>query len=237
MARKKKGVLEGDTARNVRQQLRDQRLSPLNVVETNSKAAKPTAVASFRGGGISTADMSLVMRQLSTLSGSGTPLEEALAAVSRQTEKGRVKALLLSVRTKVLEGHSLADSLREYPNTFPEIYRATVAAGERSGHLDAVLERLADYSEERQATKSAITKALVYPVFLLIMCVLILWGLLAFVVPDVVAIFEDLDQTLPPLTLIVLATSDIIREWGLMLFIALVSFVVLFKRAMKRRGL
>ena len=231
--KEKKGVLEGDTARQIRQQLREQKLTPLSVAEGAKKAGNTRTGTTFRGG-ISTADLALVTRQLATLCSSGTPVEEALAAVSRQTEKQRIKTLLMSVRAKVLEGHSLADSLAEFPNVFPEIFRATVAAGEQSGHLDGVLERLADYNEERQTTQSSITKALIYPIGLIVMCILIVALLLAYVVPDVVAIFEDLDQELPLLTRIVLAMSDLVRTWGLAFLAAAITVIYLCKRALRR---
>ena len=107
--------------------------------------------ASACGGGVSATDLALLTRQLATLVRAGLPLEEALLAVSQQTEKPRVQSILLGVRAKVMEGHTLAAGLGDFPRVFPEIYRATVAAGEQSGHLDVVLERLADYTESREA--------------------------------------------------------------------------------------
>ncbi len=234
--KEKKGVLEGDTARQIRQQLRDQKLNPLTVVEGNTKATKARSGTRFRGG-ISTTDLALITRQIATLSSSGTPVEEALAAVSRQTEKQHIKTLLLSVRAKVLEGHSLADSLGEFPNVFPEIFRATVAAGEQSGHLDGVLERLADYSEDRQATQATITKALMYPAALIIAAVAIVGLLLAYVVPQVVQVFDSLNQELPLLTRVLIQTSELVRSWGVVFVAAVIAMVYLFKRAMRNEDL
>ncbi len=230
--KEQKGVLEGDTARQIRQQLRDRKLSPLSVTEGSSKSSQTRTGSSFRGG-ISTTDLALITRQLATLSSSGTPVEEALAAVSRQTEKQRIKTLLLSVRGKILEGHSLAVSLGEFPKVFPEIFRATVAAGEQSGHLDGVLERLADYTEDRQSTRATITKALLYPAALVFASIAIVGLLLAYVVPKVVTVFDSLDQTLPLLTRILIQTSDLVREWGFVFVIALVVGIYLFQRAMQ----
>ena len=137
-------------------------------------ARKATAAGNDRGGrgrgvpqetrradsalrrGVSAADLSLLTRQLSTLVRAGLPLEEALLAVSEQTERPRVQSIVLGVRAKVVEGHTLADGLDEFPSVFPEIYRATVAAGEHSGHLDAVLERLADYTESREQMRQKV---------------------------------------------------------------------------------
>lgn len=233
--REKKGVLEADTARLARQLLRQQSLTPLQVGESSShdggraKSGQPSTT--FRGG-IKTSDLALLTRQIATLSAAGTPLEEALAAVSRQTEKQRIKTLLLSVRAKVLEGHSFATALGDYPKVFPEIYQATVAAGEQSGHLDPVLERLADYTEDRQAANATVKKALIYPSMLVVASVLIVSFLLAYVVPQVVQVFDGMGQELPPLTQALLATSAFVREWGLLVAaLAVVSFV-LFRRAM-----
>ncbi|MBX2835379.1 MAG: type II secretion system inner membrane protein GspF [Gammaproteobacteria bacterium] len=234
--REKKGVLEADTARLARSSLRSQSLTPLQVHEasgrdkeiTNSSAPK----TNFRGG-IKTADLALFTRQIATLSAAGTPLEEALSAVSKQTEKPRIQSLILSVRAKVLEGHSFASSLKDYPKVFPEIYQATVAAGEQSGHLDGVLERLADYTEERQAANATVKKALIYPSMLVVASILIVAFLLAYVVPQVVNVFEGMGQDLPPLTQFLLASSAFVRDWGLLVAGLLVVGIIAFKRAMK----
>lgn len=234
-----KGYLEADTARMARQQLRQQSLTPLEVNETNAggrsrgKANSGSAnTATFRGG-IKTNELALITRQIATLSAAGTPLDEALAAVSRQTEKPKIKALMLSVRARVLEGHTLASALSDYPKVFPEIYRATVAAGESSGHLDAVLERLADYTEERQVSQATIKKALIYPTMLVIASVLIVSFLLAYVVPQVVQVFDGMNQDLPTLTKLMLASSEFVRTWGLVIVGVVFVAVVLFRRAMR----
>jgi general secretion pathway protein F len=237
--REKKGVLEADTARLARALLRQQSLTPLDVTETSGRgksknggsANKSGSSPTFRGG-IKTNDLALLTRQIATLSAAGTPLEESLSAVSRQTEKPKIKSLLLSVRAKILEGHTFASALSDYPKVFPEIYQATVSAGEQSGHLDAVLERLADYTEERQAANATVKKALIYPSVLVIASVLIVGFLLAYVVPQVVQVFEGMDQELPALTQAMLAASAFVRQWGLLVVILAVVGLVIFKRAM-----
>ena len=240
--REKKGVLEADTARLARTLLRQQSLTPLEVSETSGRdrskkgqASSGASTPTFRGG-IKTNDLALLTRQIATLSAAGTPLEESLSAVSRQTEKPRIKSLLLSVRAKVLEGHSFATALADYPKVFPEIYQATVSAGEQSGHLDAVLERLADYTEERQAANATIKKALIYPSVLVIASILIVSFLLAYVVPQVVQVFEGMDQELPALTNAMLAASAFVREWGLLIAGVVIVCVIIFKRAMRGEG-
>ena len=251
--REKKGVLEADTARLARSLLRQQSLVPLEVEETSGRGARTrgkvkaggagagagTAAgapkSTFRGG-ISTNDLALMTRQVATLAGAGTPLEETLSAVSRQTEKQKIKSLLLSVRAKVMEGHTFAAALADYPKIFPEIYQATVSAGEQSGHLDGVLERLADYTEDRQASNAVIKKALIYPSMLVAASILIVGFLLSYVVPQVVQVFDGMDQELPPLTVAMLATSDFVREWGLVVAGALFVAFVAFGRAMRAEG-
>ncbi len=237
--REKKGVLEADTARLARQLLRQQDLTPLEVSETSGRGKQKAGGAANKGGstptfrgGIKTNDLALLTRQIATLSAAGTPLEESLSAVSRQTEKPRIKSLLLSVRSKVLEGHSFASALSDYPKVFPEIYQATVSAGEQSGHLDAVLERLADYTEERQAANATVKKALIYPSVLVVASILIVGFLLAYVVPQVVQVFDGMDQELPALTQMMLASSAFVREWGLLLAIVIFGIIIVFKRAM-----
>ena len=147
--KRRRGVLEGDTARQVRQKLREQGWIPLDVAEIARQ--EPSRQRLFAlGGGASAQEVALITRQLATLVGSGLPLEEALQAVAQQAEKPRLRRMMTAVRSKVMEGHSLADGLAAFPRVFSEMYRATVAAGEQTGHLDLVLERLADYTESRQ---------------------------------------------------------------------------------------
>jgi general secretion pathway protein F len=226
--REKKGVVEADTARLARALLRQQSLTPLDVTETSGRGKSKNARSGNKGasaptfrGGIKTNDLALLTRQIATLSAAGTPLEEALSAVSRQTEKPKIKSLLLSVRAKILEGYTFASALSDYPKVFPEIYQATVSAGEQSGHLDAVLERLADYTE-----------ALIYPSVLVVASILIVGFLLAYVVPQVVQVFEGMDQELPGLTQAMLAASAFVRQWGVLLLIVAVVALMIFKRAM-----
>src|SRR6186713_235622 len=183
--REQNGVVEGDTIKHVRQILRDRQLLPVTVAEVKHGEAKRQRGFSLRKG-VSASDLSLLTRQLATLVKAGLPLEEALLAVSQQSEKARVQSIVLGVRAKVVEGHTLADGLGEYPRVFPEIYRATVAAGEQAGHLDEVLERLADYTENREVIRQKVLGALLYPVVLTVMCFAIVSGLMVYVVPKVV---------------------------------------------------
>ena len=227
-----KGVLEGDTARHVRALLREKALLPVTVAEVVAREAREQ-----RGGArfgllrrVSTTELSLLTRQLATLVRAALPLEEALLAVSQQTERPRVQSVLLGVRARVMEGHTLAAGLAEFPRVFPEIYRATVAAGEQSGHLDVVLERLAEYTEGREILRQKVLGAMLYPIVLTVMSFAIVSILLAYVVPKVVQVFENSHAQLPFMTRVLVALSDFIRHYGIWLVLALVAAGVLFAR-------
>jgi general secretion pathway protein F len=210
--KERRGLLEGDNARQVRAALREQSLMPISVEEVvDSRPQRLGSLSMARR--INAMDLSLLTRQLATLVRSGLPLEEALLAVSQQSEKARVRSVMLGVRSRVIEGRTLAEGLAAFPGVFPEIYRATVSAGEQSGHLDSVLERLADYTENRQVLQQRIRNAMVYPILLTVVCVLIVALLLGYVVPEVVRVFEAGDRQLPLLTRILIAMSDFIRGW------------------------
>ncbi|HEX7116878.1 MAG TPA: type II secretion system inner membrane protein GspF [Steroidobacter sp.] len=228
--RERRGVLEGDTARQVRQMLRDQSLLPVAVNEVAQTERRRRRAQFTLRRGLSAADLALLTRQLATLVRSGLPLEEALYAVSEQTEKPRIRSIVMGVRAKVMEGHTLADGLADFPAVFPELYRATVAAGEQSGHLDTVLERLADYTESREQLRSRTINAMMYPALLFLVCVFIVTILLIFVVPKIVAQFENTRTALPVLTRALIGLSEFLRDWGLALLALLIVSIVLFLR-------
>ena len=230
-----KGLLEADTPKHVRQLLRDRKLLPVSVTEVAQKEAHRQRSFSFRKG-ISSAELALVTRQLASLSQSGMPLEESLLAVSQQNDNPRTKSILLGVRAKVMEGYTLADGLADFPQAFPELYRATVAAGEQSGHLDVVLERLADYTESRQELRQNITNAMVYPIALIVMAIAIISFMLATVVPKIVGVFQSTQAELPGLTRGLIATSDFLRDHWLALIIGLVAVVYGLWRLLQHEG-
>lgn len=228
-----RGLLEGDTAKHVRQLLRERHLLPVKVSEVVPRANRGQRKLTIRRG-MSAGELALVTRQLATLSQSGLPLEEALLGVSQQNENPRSQSILLGVRSRVMEGHTLADGLADFPHAFPELYRATVAAGEQSGHLDAVLERLAEFTESRQALQQQIRNALIYPIALVVTAVAIISFMLAYVVPKVVDIFENYGQQLPILTRVMLWTSEFLRDYWIVLIIAIVAAVFGAKRLLRR---
>ncbi|MEJ6515368.1 MAG: type II secretion system inner membrane protein GspF [Pseudomonadales bacterium] len=231
--REEKGIFEADSSRQVRQMLRDKGLAPLSVTATKEEKASSNAFGNLFKPTLSIRELALVTRQLATLIAASLPIEEALLAVSKQSEKPKTKAMLIAVRSKVLEGFSLANSLAEYPRAFPELYRATVAAGESAGHLDLVLNRIADFTESQQESRSRVQQAMVYPVILFLLTVAILAGLLGYVVPDIVKVFADTGQDLPALTIFIIALSDFVKDYGVFVVIALVALSFAARRALE----
>ncbi len=229
--REKKGVIEGDTPRQVRQILRDRGMMPLHIdaAARQDKKQKDQPVQISRRG-ISATDLALFTRQLATLVRAALPLDEALSAVGQQTEKPRIKSMVFALRSKILEGHTLAAGLSDFPKIFPELYRATVAAGESSGHLDIVLDRLADYTESRQQMSQKIAQATIYPAILTVMAFLVVTGLLIFVVPQIVEVFDTSGQKLPTITLIMIWISEFLQSWWLLLILlAIAAFFAIQK--------
>ncbi len=230
----RKGVLEADSPRQVRQQLRDKGWVALDVNVTADKpAANPLFSTSSSSGRLNGAEQALITRQLATLIRSGMPVEQSLTAVARQAGKPRVERIILAVRARVLEGHSLAGSLAEFPRAFPEMYRATVAAGEQSGHLEQVLEQLAEYLETRHDTGRSVTQAMIYPAFIMVFSSLVITMLMMYVVPKMVEVFINQGRVLPLLTRVMIVISDFFRDWLWLVALLVTAAVVLFGRAMR----
>ncbi|GAB0112305.1 type II secretion system inner membrane protein GspF [Pseudoalteromonas distincta] len=237
--KEKKGILEADTAKQIRQTLRDQKLTPLEVVpaaqsDKQVKGEKAPLLSGFFKPTISTSDLALITRQLATLIQSALPVEGAVMAVAEQCEKPRLKRMLMSVRSKVVEGYTLADGLSEFPHVFDDLYRAMVAAGEKSGHLDQVLNRLADYTEQRQHMRSQITQAMVYPIILVVFAIGIVSVLLGTVVPKILKTFEKTKQVLPWTTEWVMAGSHFVQNYWFISLIAITAIAIGIKHALKQ---
>ncbi len=223
-----KGIIDGDSARQIRQQLRDQNLTPIQV-EPVLDQNKQTGRSSWFQKKLSAYDLALMTRQLAVLIAASIPLEEAIRAVAKQSEKRHVQSLLMSVRSKVLEGHSLAQALQQ-ASSFPSLYIATIAAGERSGHLDLILDQLADYTENRFAMQKKIQGAMIYPIILMLMSFGIIMGLMTYVVPDIVKVFANTNQALPWITQVLMVSSEVIRGyWVYMFVLAVILFFLLVK--------
>ncbi|QUM75041.1 type II secretion system inner membrane protein GspF [Moritella sp. 24] len=228
--KKKKGVLEADGPKQARNLLREKGLTPLEVeMSADAEKKKASGLFTFKRG-ISTADMALLTRQLSTLIAASLPLEESLKAVAEQSELPRIQNMILAVRSRVVEGHTLAESFAEFPHAFDNLYCAMVASGEKSGHLDKVLNRLADYTEQRQKMTSQLTQAMIYPVMLTLVAIGVVSLLLTSVVPKVVGQFQHMGQELPQITQILIGLSDFVSNYGLYLVAAIVLMIIVTKR-------
>ena len=227
----RKGLIEADTAKQARQQLRGMSLMPLKL----GVMSQTTLNGEIKSGGdkINVATVALITRQIATLVSAGQPVESAYYAVSRQTPKNRTKRVLLSVRAKVLEGFPLSEALKEFPRIFDSMYCASVHAGEQSGLLDVVMERLADYLEARQDIQRKTSQALIYPILLSIVVFALVAGLLTFVVPQIVQVFEGFDQELPLITQWLIAISDFSKAYGLHLLIGLAAIILLYRQLLK----
>ncbi|MES9946474.1 MAG: type II secretion system inner membrane protein GspF [Candidatus Thiodiazotropha sp.] len=232
--KERRGVLEGDSPRQVRQQLRESGLTPLSIdVASGATQARKSSLFQRQ---INAMELALITRQMATLLRSGLPLEHVLKTTASQTDKRHVERTLLAVRAKVLEGRTLADGLNEFPKTFPELYIKTVSSGEQSGHLELVLERLADYTEQRQQMRQKTIFALFYPALLTIVSFLIVVGLLTYIVPQVTRVFETMQAELPWITRALMTTSDVFRSYGIYIFILALLFGLLFSYLLRKPG-
>jgi general secretion pathway protein F len=231
-----RGVMEGDSERQVRSQLRSQSLRPVEVGEaTRALQERTSRRFSLPGTRVGAGDLALLTRQLATLVQSNLPLDEALQAAAEQSRSSRIKGMLLQVRSRVAEGHTLAYAMGEFPQVFNEMYRAMVNAGEHAGYLGPVLQQLADYTEQRQYTRQNLRMAMIYPFILVGVAVAVVVALMVFVVPELVGIFAHTARELPWLTRALIAASDFFREYALWLLFALVALALLARRALRNR--
>lgn len=234
--REQKGVIEAENEKLARQFLRDKSLLPVSIRQEQGRKnfTKDNFLSRIKKPrGLSSKEIALFTRQFATLLAAGLPVEESLAAVSEQTEKSHIKGLILSVRGKVLEGHSLASALREHPDAFSSLFCATIAAGEKSGHLDKVLLRLADYTEQQWNMQQKLRTALIYPVMIVLVAFGIVGFLLEYVVPKMISVYAHLDQALPLLTQILIGISHFLKNFGLYLLIAIVIGIYCLRRSLK----
>ncbi|MEE4640082.1 MAG: type II secretion system F family protein [Wenzhouxiangella sp.] len=225
-----RGVLQADTARAARSQLRERGLIPLEV-----RAVRAEAASRLQLGGQGR-ERVLLLRQLATLLKAGLTLEEVLSVLIEQSEGGLARRQLGAIRARVMEGQSLSVAMAEHPRLFPAVYTASIAAGERAGQLEAVLGRLADHAEQREAMNRGLGLALIYPVLLAVIAIAVVWGLIGFVVPRVVGVFEQAAQELPLLTRSLLALSEAIAAWGWLALIGLVVLIIAAIVLLRRPG-
>ncbi len=230
---KKSGSLQADSARQVRQQLRDQGLIPLDVAASRMQGAANAPRFSRFLTRLTSLELAVATRQMETLLNAALPVEEALLATAQQSERARAKNLFLLVRGRVLEGRSLAQSLAEHPQSFESIYVSAVEAGERAGYLPGILSSLAEYTEGRHRSIQNLTMAMIYPILLFFLSLAVIAGLLGYVVPDMVVVFDRTEQTLPLVTRLLIGASEWVQNWGLVVLLLMASATLGLRLAMR----
>lgn len=235
--KRQKGVIEADSAKAARMQLRDRGLLPDSVeqLEENKASAHPGRV-SCRKRRLTNTDLGIVTQQLSTLLGAGLSIEQSLSALIEQVSNESLREVLAGVRAGVNEGETLARALERYSDVFNPLYRALVEAGEMSGELPMVIERLAEYSENSEALRQKTLLAFLYPAIVTLVAILVIGGLVAYVVPQVIQVFQQSKQTLPLLTRLMIVVSDLVRGYWWLLLAAAVASVFSFRVAMRREA-
>lgn len=226
----RKGVLEADSERHLRQQLRERGLMPFAVSPVGVAHTLFQFKQKVKGN-----NLMLITRQLATLLGSGMPLEQALRLMAEQAENVKIQRLMSAIRSRVAEGQTLAYALEHAPSIFPSDYIATIAAGEETGHLEQVLERLADEVEHSGKAKQSMMTALIYPMLMLTVAVTVIILLLIYVVPQVTRVFGQMGQDLPGLTLALLTISGWLKAYGFYVFMFLFSSLVVFLLMLRDR--
>ncbi len=229
------GLLEADNAKAARAQLRAQSLVPLDVTQVAAESAATTGLQ-FKRRTFSSTGLAVWTRQLSGLVGSGLPLERALTAMADEAEDDRQRELIAHLRSEVNSGASFARALASAPREFDDVYRAVIAAGEQSGALAGVLERLADDLEERQSLRAKLIGATLYPAIVSLIAVVIVVFLVTYVVPQVASVFEGTKRSLPFLTVAMLALSGFMRQWGWLLALGLAAAGGLLSLALRNEA-
>jgi general secretion pathway protein F len=235
-----RGVLQAETIRAARAVLRERGLTPLDVdlVHTNPTTTLHAQWRLFKPrSALSTPQLATLARQLATLVDAGLPIDESLQALSEQHENPSTHAIVLHLRSRVMEGLSLASALRDFPDSFPETFSAAVAAGESSGQLNIALLKLADAVESRDALSQQIWMALAYPILLLVVALTVVTGLMVFVVPQIIGVFNHLGQKLPWITQALIALANAIRNWGLLSGFTIIAGVIAGRIALQRSSI
>ncbi len=229
-----KGVIEADSARQARQQLQRQGLTPIEIKTIGDHQKGKTKKSFLSRKSVRPADLALITRQMSVLLSAAIPIDEVLSSVAQQTEKDHIKSILLGVRARVLEGYTLAHGMDQFPRAFPKLFRTTVASGEKSGKLDSILIRLADYTEKQHHIRQKIQQAMIYPSMMTGVSICVIIFLLIYVVPKIIGVFHQTNQVLPLATVILVGISNFIKHYGIYLLVALIALAFGINRLLKR---
>ncbi|MEL0082488.1 MAG: type II secretion system inner membrane protein GspF [Gammaproteobacteria bacterium] len=225
--RTRRGQISAGDELHARKLLRDQQLNPLSLKPKQTSGTRSRIAAGRTRDRLGSAALALVIRQLATMLEGGQPLADALGAIARQSPAA-TRRIIGGIRDQVVEGHDLAQALSQYPDEFPPLYIAAVAAGEKTGQLGRVLNELADHAEHSRELKQSLLLALTYPVLLAVVAAAIVIALLTYVMPQVVEVFDTMDVQLPLLTRLLLGLSELLRQFGwLALLMALFGITLL----------
>jgi general secretion pathway protein F len=229
----KSGIIQADTEKHVRQLLRDQNLIPIKIEKVD--ASIQTDVGKKHNTHLRAGELPIIIRQLSTLLKAGLPLDEALSTTIEQSDHKNSKKILITLRAKLMEGHPLAYAMELFPKAFDELITTSVEAGEQSGNLDEVLLRLAEYLEKREDMSKQSWMALLYPLILIVTSIAVVSGLMIYIVPKVIQVFENNHAELPMITKVLVSLSGWVRQYGLITLIALMVAIVAFILALQNK--
>ncbi len=230
----KTGIIQADTEKHVRQLLRDQNLIPTQIEKVDDNYDS-TDVGKKQSTQLRAGELPIIIRQLSTLLKAGLPLDEALSTTIEQSDHKNSKKILITLRAKLMEGHPLAYAMELFPKAFDELITTSVEAGEQSGNLDEVLLRLAEYLEQRQDMNKQSWTALLYPIILILTSIAVVSGLMVYIVPKVIQVFENNNAELPMITQVLVALSAWVKKYGLVLLITLMVSIVVFVVALQNQ--
>lgn len=231
--KKSNGQISAESMQQARQKLKDEGLFARKITLVNEKSSGLSGLLQFKSG-INTDQLSLFTRQLATLVGAAIPIGEALDTLAKQTEKAKMRQVITQVRARLIEGYSFADSLKKFPHIFDNIYVALVSSGEKSGKLDQVLERLADYMEQQVAQRQKAKNSMIYPVILILVAAGIVVALMNFVVPKLAEQFTHSKQELPGITKALIAMSEFLQAYIFVIIGAIIAAVLLFRFMLRK---
>jgi general secretion pathway protein F len=225
------GLVESDTLKSARQQLRAQNLTVLEIKQSNKRLIQAKSLFEKK---LSISDISIITRQLASLLQAAMPIDEALQTIGKNNNKKHIKIILGQIRSSVIEGKSLAESLQTNAKELPPYFISTVEAGERSGELGDILAKLSHEIQQQDKFKKKISAALIYPMMISIVAMMVVTSLLIFVVPQIVSVFDNMNQTLPPLTVAVISLSDFLTNNIWLIIVLFILAIVGIKLALKQ---
>ncbi len=225
------GLVESDTLKSARQQLRAQNLTVLEIKQSNKRLIQAKSLFEKK---LSISDISIITRQLASLLQAAMPIDEALQTIGKNNNKKHVKIILGQIRSSVIEGKSLAESLQTNAKELPPYFISTVEAGERSGELGDILAKLSHEIQQQDKFKKKISAALIYPMMISVVAMMVVTSLLIFVVPQIVSVFDNMNQTLPPLTVAVISLSDFLTNNIWLIIVLFILAIVGIKLALKQ---